>query len=159
VGLVFMVVTYFVIPVERGIDTVELVVRSVVSAIGIVVAARLIGRRVRRQLGGDESPLAGLVVSIVAAVLFFALVDYVVAISYSDQFADLNTRVDALYFALTTLSTVGFGDVPAQGQLARALLCVQLVFNVVVIATAASILTRQLERRLRQRDDQLPNAG
>jgi hypothetical protein len=46
---------------------------------------------------------------------------------------------------------VGFGDVHAAGQLARALLCIQLVFNVAVIATGASVLLRVVGVRARDR--------
>ena len=52
----------------------------------------------------------------------------------------LQTKTDALYFAVTTLTTVGFGDVHAQGQVARGLIIVQMVFNVVVLTRAAQTL-------------------
>lgn len=154
-----MVVAYFLVPVERGTDPGALVVRGTITAAGVFAAFQLISRQVRRQLETEGSPLSGLLLAIVAAVLIFALVDYVVAISSPREFDGLNTRVDALYFALTTLTTVGFGDVHAQGQLARVLLCIQLVFNVAVVAIAASILTRQIDRRLRERHGRPPDAG
>ena len=46
---------------------------------------------------------------------------------------------------------IGFGDVHAQGQLARGILCVQMVFDVAVLATAASVLARQIGARVRSR--------
>jgi hypothetical protein len=42
-----------------------------------------------------------------------------------------------LYFALTTLAAVGF-DVHAHSQIARRPVVVQMAFNVVVLASAAS---------------------
>lgn len=66
------------------------------------------------------------------------------------QFVGLATKTDALYyFALTTLTMVGFGDVHAAGQLARALVIVQLLFNVVVLASAARVLSRGIAARTR----------
>jgi hypothetical protein len=45
-----------------------------------------------------------------------------------------------LYFALTTLAAVGFGDVHAHSLIARRPVVVQMAFNVVVLASAASVL-------------------
>jgi voltage-gated potassium channel len=87
---------------------------------------------------------------------FFALVDYVIAVSRSDQFVGLRTKTDGLYFALSTLTTVGYGDIHAAGQVARAVVMAQLVFNVVVIATVASVLSRQIGARARERRSPKP---
>ena len=54
--------------------------------------------------------------------------------TYPDQISGLGAGTDALYFTLSTMTTVGFGDIHAEGQFARALVCVLLVFNVVVVA-------------------------
>jgi voltage-gated potassium channel len=82
-------------------------------------------------------------------VAFFALADYTIAVSDSGQFVDLQTKTDGLCFTLATLTTVGYGDVHAIGQVARAVVAVQLVFNVVIIATGASVLARQIGARAR----------
>ncbi|MFD2354494.1 potassium channel family protein [Nonomuraea ferruginea] len=80
-----------------------------------------------------------------AGVVLFALADYNVAYWREGEFAGLETRTDALYFAVSTLATVGFGDVHAQGQLARGLVLVQMAFNLIVLATAATLLTGKLK--------------
>ena len=54
---------------------------------------------------------------------------------------------DALYFTMTTLLTIGYGDIHATGQFARALVLVQMVFNVVILATGASTIGHQLRNR------------
>jgi voltage-gated potassium channel len=48
---------------------------------------------------------------------------------------------------MTTLLTIGFGDIHAAGQVARVLVLVQMVFNVVIIATAASTITTRIRTR------------
>ncbi len=42
---------------------------------------------------------------------------------------------------MTTLLTIGYGDIHAAGQAARALVLVQMVFNVAILATASTTLT------------------
>jgi voltage-gated potassium channel len=72
----------------------------------------------------------------VVGVAVFALADLVVTTTVPGQFIDLRAKTDALYFALTTLITIGYGDIHAQGQLARGLLIGQMLFNAIVLATA-----------------------
>jgi Ion channel len=48
---------------------------------------------------------------------------------------------------VTTLATVGFGDVHAQGPLARLVATIQTVPNLVVLASAARVLIRGISQR------------
>jgi voltage-gated potassium channel len=110
-----------------------------------------VSRRVARQISApdDAVRMDELVLATVVGVAVFALADLVVATVAPNQFVDLRTKTDALYFALTTLITIGYGDIHAQGQLARALLIVQMLFNVIVVATATRNAVRAAGRRLR----------
>lgn len=45
----------------------------------------------------------------------FAIAYYVMNHALPGEFTGMATRVDALYFSLTTTSTVGFGDITAAG--------------------------------------------
>jgi voltage-gated potassium channel len=61
-----------------------------------------------------------------------------------EQLEGLSTRVDALYFTMSTLTTVGFGDVHATGQAARIMVVIQMAFNLVFVATAAAVLSARI---------------
>ena len=82
-----------------------------------------------------------LMLLIMAASLTFFLLNQ----ARPEEFVGLQTKTDALYFTLATMSTVGFGDVHAEGQVARALVCMLIVFNVVVVASLARIYTTHRE--------------
>jgi hypothetical protein len=142
-----MIVFYFAVPVERSISIRGMVIRGVVTVVVLILLVRSINRQLLRLLDSSDAPLGGLLTGIIGGVLFFALVDYIVARHLPGEFVDLNTRIDGLYFALTTLATVGFGDVHAEGQIARAILCVQIVFDVAILATAGSVLLREVGSR------------
>ncbi|NUT38262.1 MAG: two pore domain potassium channel family protein [Hamadaea sp.] len=142
-----MLVIYFAVPVRPRSGAWEVVFGGTLSLLAVIALVLAIKKQVLHQFDQPDAPLGGLAVGIVAGLLLFALIDYSVAVYSPGEFDDLNTRVDALYFALATLLTVGFGDVSAQGQFARGLLCVQMVFNVAVLATTASMLGRQVGRR------------
>ncbi len=143
-GTVALVALYFAVPVN--VDR-SMVVRVVFSVICLAVATLLIVLEVRHQVRSEGSQLYGLALALVGAALAFAMTDYIIAYVSPGQFVGLETRLDGLYFALTTLATVGYGDVHAQGQLARAVVCFQLVFNLVVLTTAGSVLVGQLRQR------------
>ncbi|GAA1654247.1 potassium channel family protein [Catellatospora bangladeshensis] len=142
---------YFIVPVGADNETWQLLLRALGTLAGLGLAIYLILRQINRQLDDETTPLTGLLTALVAGVLFFALADYLIAVGFPGEFADLQTRVDALYFALSTLATVGFGDVHAQGQVARGLVIVQMLFNTVIIAAGLSVLSRQIAARARER--------
>ncbi len=110
-----------------------------------------VSRRVAREVTRPEDAIHTdeLVLAAVVGVAVFALADLVVATTVPDQFVDLRTKTDALYFALTTLITIGYGDIHAQGQLARALLIGQMLFNTIVLATAIRHVVGAAGRRFR----------
>jgi voltage-gated potassium channel len=83
-------------------------------------------------------------------VVVFAVGYYVLDLSAPGQMADLHTRTDALYFTLSTLTTIGFGDVHAVGQLARVLVIIQMVFDVVFVTAVVATLRGRVRTRLNQ---------
>jgi voltage-gated potassium channel len=149
VMLALALISYFVVPVDtKGED---LLIRVVVSFIALGLLTAGIVWQVILHVDDPNRQIDGLVLALVIAVLAFALAFYRLAIGYPGQMADLETRVDALYFTVSTLLTVGFGDVHAVGQAARVLVLVAMVFNVVVIATAATTLTGRVRMHAEQR--------
>ena len=145
-----LVVVYFLAPVEPAATGARALVRAALAVAGLVVVAVLVARLAIRLLRDESGAGAALLVALVGGVVMFAFVDYLVALSRPDQFADLETKTDGLYFAVTTLTTTGFGDVHARGELARALVTVQMVYNIAVIATGASALVNRLTTRRRE---------
>lgn len=72
---------------------------------------------------------------LVLLVMSFSLAFFLLDLVEPAQIADLDTRTDALYFTLSTMATVGYGDIHAEGQIARGLVCGLIVFNVVVVTS------------------------
>jgi voltage-gated potassium channel len=52
----------------------------------------------------------------------------------------IHTHLDALYFTVTVLSTVGFGDIVAVGQGARLVVTIQMIFDFAYLASAIGLL-------------------
>ena len=83
--------------------------------------------------------LEALVAVLYAFVVFTSLV-YLALASDQGQFTGLNNRVDALYFTMSTIATVGFGDVHATGEVARAVVTVQIFLDLIIVGLVARII-------------------
>ncbi|SCF37801.1 potassium channel family protein [Micromonospora mirobrigensis] len=155
-SVALLLLAYFLVPVEPDPNGLRLALRSGGTLLLVLIVAVVVTGQVRRQIAAARQgvtaelhSLVRLAVALVAGLLAFALADFVVADSRPGEFVGMRTRVDALYYALATLTTVGYGDVHAQGQIARILACVQMLFSIGVITTGASIVVKQLTSRPR----------
>ena len=134
---------YFVVPVDGELDG-NAVLRGVVAFLALVALIIVMVRQLGVHLDDGERRIDGLVGTIVIVVVAFALAYYVLNIREPHQIDGMETRVDSLYFTMTTLLTVGFGDIHAAGQVARVMVLIQYMFNVVFVATAAGILSSRV---------------
>ena len=134
---------YFVVPVSRELQR-GTVLRILVAILLLALLAAGVVRQLRRHLDAKDQRVDGLIVSITVVMAVFAFAYFTLQQRDPSQFAGLETRLDALYFTASTAATVGFGDVHAVGQVARALVLVQIVFNAVFIGTAVALLSSRI---------------
>jgi voltage-gated potassium channel len=151
-ALIGVLISYYAAPVGGLSDSAVAVALSVVGLLaGLAALAWVILREVRTlvrtSLDDPAVQIDSLVLLIFVVVPLFALGYFALESADPDQFAELATKTDALYFTLSTLATVGFGDVHATGQLARVLVIVQMTFDLVFVAAVVSVLTTHIRRR------------
>jgi voltage-gated potassium channel len=99
---------------------------------------------------GWWASIRGLLLLLTLTVLFFSWAVDSVAMQRG-LFDDLQNKTDSLYFNISTLATVGFGDVHPVGQLARAAVTLQIIFNLVFIGAAISMISRFFRARAQGR--------
>jgi voltage-gated potassium channel len=139
---------YYLLPVFEPVQDPRFWLRGLLAVALVGLVGTLVTREVLAEVQvGAAVHLDRLLLAVVGGVLLFALADFIVSRTSEGQFVGMETKTDALYFAVTTLATVGYGDVHAEGQLARALVIGQMLFNFVVIASAARLVTRELGAR------------
>ena len=142
-SLVGLLMAYFAFPVDWGASTAYLALSLVLTALGLgVLAWTMVLELQHLRSGAGELPARVLAMMLVLLVMAFSLAFFLINLLSPDQFVGLATRTDALYFTLSTMTTVGYGDVHAEGQLARAVMCVMIAFNIVVVASLVRAHTR-----------------
>jgi voltage-gated potassium channel len=154
-SVVALVALYYLLPLDHSSPGVAVAI----LVIGLVALIALVALQVRWILA---SPFPGLaaVEALATSVPFFLVLfasTYVVMASMSaDSFSEPLTRTDALYFAVTVFSTVGFGDITAKTEPARLVVTAQMIADLVILGLAVKITVGAAKRR---RDQQSEDAG
>jgi Ion channel len=94
-----------------------------------------------------------LAVSVPLFVLSFSTVYYLMERTASSSFTEAMTRLDALYFTVTVLSTVGFGDIAARSEVARAVTTAQMLGDLVLVGLVVRVLLNAVQTGLASRSD------
>jgi voltage-gated potassium channel len=138
-GATIVVVLYFGLPFENVED------RSAWAVLAVMVGcfAAVAVWQIRAILSAGNPRLRAveaLAVSVAVLLVSFATVHCVVAKSDAAAYSEAITRMDALYFSITILSTVGFGDITPVSQTARIAVSIQMLVNVLVLGVGVRIL-------------------
>ncbi len=135
-----LLLVYFEMPL--GADD-DLVLGLVAVAVGVLAFGVVFVRQVRR-IRSAEYPMLRAVESTALVGCLFVVV--VASIHYTLWFADHTSysedlsRLDALYFTVTTLATVGFGDITPTSTLTRTVTTVLIVLGVALLGAGVRVL-------------------
>lgn len=136
---VAMLVFYFLLPFRgvTGASTLVWLIGGVVLiAAAVVWQVRAIARARRPLLRSGEA--VGL--SFWLLVIVFSIVYVSLSTSNPDAFSEQLTEVGGLYFTMSVLSTVGFGDISALSDAARVVVMVQMVLDLLLIGVVVRLL-------------------
>ncbi|KUN78548.1 potassium channel family protein [Streptomyces griseoruber] len=146
-----LVVAYYLLPMDGpwGVGPVAGLV------LGLIAVTALFLWQVRAIVGSPHPGLRA-VESLAAVVTLFALL---FATSYflleratPGSFTEPLTRTDALYFALTVISTVGFGDITARTETARVMTMIQMAGGILLVGIATRVVVKAVDTGRRRRD-------
>lgn len=145
-----IVTAYYVLPWSGG-GTGSVVVRVVLAVSLVIVVTVVAVPSVRRDPFPVMRALQLLAVVVSLAVVSFASVYLLMSANRPDAFSEPLGRTDALYFSLTTVTTVGYGDINAKSEAARIVVMIHMVTNVVVVGAAARAIINAAQRRVGDR--------
>jgi hypothetical protein len=123
--------------------------------VGLVAVAGLI---VWQAVAIAHSPfplvraVEGLITSFPLVILLFATTYFVMDQYQEHSFTQQMTRIDSLYFTMTTFATVGFGDITPVAENARVVVTLQMVVDLVLIGLVARAFVSSVRTGLARRD-------
>ncbi|MGB8386233.1 MAG: potassium channel family protein [Dermatophilaceae bacterium] len=124
-------------------------------ALGMVVLVRV------PKIVEDPSPTVRAAEALFLVVPFFVAVFACGYLSLSladpQAFSEPLDRIDALYFTLSILSTVGFGDIAAIDELARLLVTAQMILDLTLLVALIRVVTAAARKGAQRRDQSAPS--
>jgi hypothetical protein len=146
---IVLVAVYFLVPFDGELWPLAVLV-GFVSAVLLIPLTVHRAQRIRVSDRPMLEGIAALALAATLAVISFSVTYYTLG-TETDQIPGIETKIDALYFTVVTLATVGFGDITPVGQAARALVTLQILLNVTLIATSFRLLSRLASERQAER--------
>ena len=97
-----------------------------------------------------------LTMTVLVVIVIFATLAVEIEAQSPGSYSEPLTKLDGIYFSVTTLATVGYGDITPVSEYARGVGIVQMVVNLAVLGLAVRVLTRALSRSQDRRAQRLP---
>lgn len=153
VTVTILLMIYYLLPADRRLSTSTLV--QLVLELALVVAVIVWQvRRIMRSAHPVVQGVQALAFVIPLFLLIFAYAYYILEHNLPDSFTAPLTRTDALYFVVTVFSTVGFGDITAATQIARVLVTIQMVGDLLVLGGVLRVIVTAVQRSRAQSDQE-----
>ena len=141
-----LVALYFLAPLD-GLRILPLWITLSVACVLLVLVSAWEIRRISTSSHPALRAIEALAITVPVYILVFASTYYGMAAQDSAAFdVDGLTRLDTLYFTVTVFSSVGFGDIYAQSQNARALVTAQMILNLLVLGAGVSVFVGAVQR-------------
>jgi len=132
-------------------------VSTTLIALLVVVAPVAIVKRLATHLIVNLNTFYGAICVYLLIAMFFASMFALTAVLGDDSFfAQIQpphraSSVDYLYFSLTTITTVGYGDLTAQGSVGRMLSVLEAVLGQLYLITVVSLIVQNLGKARRKK--------
>jgi voltage-gated potassium channel len=152
-----LVAIYYLLP----LDHTSTWRAATILAIGLVALVALVTFQVRsisRSRFPGMRAVEHLAISLPLFLLLFSGTYVVMAAVSASNFGEKLTHTDALYFTVTTFTTVGFGDITAKSEGARLVVTGQMIADLIILGVGARIILGAVTRG-RQRQPRNAGAG
>ena len=153
-----LVAIYYVLPLDRTSASWAIVMLGV-GLVGLVVLVAFQVRSIVKATYPALRAVGALATSAPLFLLLFAATYFLMGTISESNFSEPLTRTDALYFTVTVFATVGFGDITATTEGARALVTGQMVAGIVIVGIGARIIVDAVKHGRHQQPAQEGDSG
>jgi len=147
-----VVVAYFLAPLDRSMSP-GTILELVLLALAILA---MMGWQIFRITQSDYPTLRAveaLSFIVPAYLVLFAAIYFLMNHNNQATFGASQTKLDSLYFSGTVFTTVGFGDISAKTQAARAVVLSQMMLDLVVLGLVVRLIVNAIKIGLKRRSD------
>lgn len=136
---IVLVALYYLLPLDHltGLPL------AVLLGVGLVILLVISAGQIREILKAKYPAVRGaeaLATTVPLFLLLFASAYFVMQRASPDSFSHSLTRTDALYFTVTTFTTVGYGDITATSQSARLVVTAQMLLDLLALGLGVRVL-------------------
>jgi voltage-gated potassium channel len=146
------VVAYFIAPLDQPISPTTIFVMVLLT----LAVLAMIGRQIWSITQADYPTLRAveaLAFIVPIYLVLFAIIYYLMNHANPATFGTRQTRLDSLYFSATVFTTVGFGDISAKTQPARAIVLCQMVLDLVFLGLVVRLAVNAVKIGQKRRTD------
>jgi voltage-gated potassium channel len=152
--VVVLLLLYAVWPFDTAPDAAwDVVVLGFAGVLFVWVLVRQVRHIMAARLP-EVRAIEALVVSITLFVVLVSGLYLYLSGAVPSAFSESLDRMGALYFTVTVLATVGFGDIHPVGSLARAAVTGQMVMDVVLVGVVVRVLVAAAKISLKSAPEQ-----
>lgn len=130
---------YYFLPFD-GLGGAGPLIRLVVGLGAFVVLVVWQTRTIIRSPHPGLRAIEALAVTIPLLMLAFAAAYYAMEHANAQAFTEPLTRTDSLYFAVTVMTTTGFGDIAARTEPARVVVTIQMALDLLVLGLGLRVI-------------------
>ncbi len=141
-----------------GSEDLSQAVAGLLTALLVIVAPVAIVKRLATHPVINLNTFYGAICVYLLIAMFFASIFALVGVLSGDPFfaqsqpSQKPGTIDFLYFSLTTITTVGYGDLTAAGSVGRMLAVLEAVLGQLYLITVVSLVVQNLGQARRKRD-------
>jgi hypothetical protein len=144
-----LIALYYLIPL-RDLHGAVTVVVFIAALVGVVVIVAWQVQAIFRADYPGLQAIEALATVIPLFLLVFSASYYLMAYHAHGSFSQPLTRTEALYFTVTTFSTVGYGDITPTTDTARVVVMIQMMADLAIIGFGVKLLVGAVETRRRE---------
>lgn len=129
---------------------------------GLILFVALVGWQLRTIVHAEHPVLRAVEVVVFALpmlIVIFAFTFLTISRADPQSFSEALDRVDAMYFTVSTLATVGFGDITPTSPGARIVVAFQMLFDLALLAGLVRLLVLATRTGLRRQGMDSGQAG
>ena len=152
-SVAMLLLVYTLLPAEATMTT-DALVRLVASLVFVALVIALQVHAIRSANYPVLRAIEAAINAIFVFIIVFALFYLGLARSNPANFSEPLNHISAFYFTVTTLATVGFGDISAKSDVARLVVTVQMLLDLAIVAIIVRVFS-SIARASQTRSDDM----